>query len=80
LSLSKIIYSYLFVNFVLFWAKYFITPYEALVYMMLDAGYSLLDTGFRLKTSIEHQASKIEYLAFYGSLILQEKGFFIISL
>jgi len=57
-----------------FWQNISITPYEALVYLMLDAGLSILDTGFQLKTSIEHQASsikyrasRIEYLALYGS-------------
>jgi len=32
---------------------------------MLDAGFSILDTGFRLKN--EYRASSIEYLALHGS-------------
>ena len=48
------------------WQNLSITPCEALVYMMLDAGFWILD----IKDApylIQNRASRIEYLALYGS-------------
>ena len=48
----------------------FITPYEALVYQMLDTGLSILDIKRNALYLIQYRASRIKYLALYGSNVI----------
>ena len=53
-----------------------ITPCEALVYMMLDAGLSILDIKKRYAPYlIQHRVSRTKYLAPYGSNVIANNVF-----